>query len=81
MLQQLTNFGEPIIAVEDANHDNRGELLLSHRHEGEDLRLDHAQATLEGLYRLWRRPVCLATQVEGKACQLRWDGETHGQRD
>jgi stage V sporulation protein R len=79
LLQQLTNFGEPIILVEDANHENRGELLLKHRHEGEDLRLDHAQATLEALHRIWRRPVCLLTQIEGQAKKLRWDGERHTQ--
>jgi stage V sporulation protein R len=77
ILFQLTNFGEPVIAVEDANYDNRGELLLHHRHEGTDLRLDHAQATLEALRRIWRRPVCLQTVVEGKPRRLRYDGERH----
>ena len=40
ILFQLTNFGDPFILVEDANHDNRGELLLRHRHEGVDLDVD-----------------------------------------
>ena len=46
MLFSLTNFGEPFIFVEDANHENRGELLMRHRHEGTDLQVDHARATL-----------------------------------
>ena len=37
LLFQLTNFGDPFIYVEDANYENRGELLLRHRHEGIDL--------------------------------------------
>src|ERR1700722_8327854 len=32
MLFQLTNAGSPFIYVDDANHDNRGELLLTHDH-------------------------------------------------
>jgi stage V sporulation protein R len=77
LLAQLTNFGEPCILVDDANYENRGELLLRHRHEGVDLQLDHARATLEALYRVWRRPVCLQTLVEGKPRLLRFDGKEH----
>src|SRR3954453_12080593 len=43
MLFSLTNFGDPFILVEDSNHDNRGELLMRHRHEGTDLQVDHAR--------------------------------------
>ena len=49
MLFSLTNFGDPFIFVEDSNHDNRGELLMRHRHEGTDLQIDHARATLTAL--------------------------------
>ena len=37
LLFRLTNFGEPFIFVEDGNFENRGELLLRHKHEGVDL--------------------------------------------
>ena len=43
LLFQLTNGGNPFIYVEDANYDNRGELLLRHDHQGLDLRQDYAQ--------------------------------------
>ncbi len=66
LLFQLTNFGEPFIHVEDANYDNRGELLLRHRHEGIDLQVDHARGTIGALGRIWRRPVNLLTVVDGK---------------
>ncbi len=80
MLFQLTNFGEPVILVEDANHDNRGELLLRHRHEGTDLHEENAKATLEALGRIWRRPVCIHSMVEGKAKLVRYDGKEHTER-
>jgi len=75
MLFSLTNFGDPFIFVEDSNHDNRGELLMRHRHEGTDLQIDHARATLTSLVRIWRRPVNLLTMVEGKQKLFRYDGK------
>ncbi len=80
ILFQLTNFGEPFILVEDANHENRGELLLVHRHEGTDLHEDHARATLDALHRVWRRPVTLQTNLDGKPKLLRYDGKEHTQK-
>lgn len=77
LLFQLTNFGNPFIYVEDANWENRGELLLRHDHRGVDLRSDYARETLNALVRIWKRPVCLATLVEGKKMLLRYDGKEH----
>jgi stage V sporulation protein R len=80
ILFQLTNFGEPFIAVEDSNHDNRGELLLRHRHEGVDLHEENARATLSALERIWRRPVTIITVVDGKTKMLRFDGKDHTEK-
>lgn len=77
LLSQLTNFGEPFIAVEEANHENRGELLLRHQHEGTDLHIDNAHASMEGLQRIWRRPVHLTTVIEEKKRMLTYDGKEH----
>jgi len=74
LLFQLTNFGQPFIYVEDGNYENRGELMLRHQHEGTDLRVDHARDTLAALHRVWKRPVCLLSKVEGKGKILRFDG-------
>jgi stage V sporulation protein R len=76
-LAQLTNFGNPFIYVEDGNFENRGELLLMHDHRGVDLRADYAKETLTSLVRVWRRPVNLATQTDGKKVLLRFDGKDH----
>lgn len=66
LLFQLTNFGQPIIDVVDANYENRGELYLVHRHEGVDLDANYLEATLGNLYTIWGRPVHLETCVEDK---------------
>lgn len=63
LLFQLTNFGNPIIEIVDANYENRGAMYLVHRHEGVDLDLPYAQDTLKNLYTLWTRPVHLETTL------------------
>ncbi|HET6922254.1 MAG TPA: SpoVR family protein [Anaeromyxobacteraceae bacterium] len=80
LLHQLTNVGQPVIAVDDGNFENRGELLLVHRHDGVDLKLDHARDTLKHLQSLWRRPVNLATKVEGRGVLFRFDGKDHAEK-
>ncbi len=77
LLSQLTNSGNPVIFVEDANYKNRGELLLRHEHRGIDLRIDYAQRALEALVRLWKRPASLATKVEDKPVLFSYDGAAH----
>ncbi len=81
LLRDITNLGNPILAVEDANHGNRGELLLRHSWDGLDLRLDYAKDTLEALQRVWSRPVHVLTRLDGKARLLSYDGTRHGAED
>jgi stage V sporulation protein R len=64
LLFQLTNFGQPLIEVVDANYENRGELYLVHRHNEIDLDVPYAEDTLANLYKLWGRPVHLETMME-----------------
>jgi stage V sporulation protein R len=80
LLGSLTNFGQPVIMVVDGNFENRGELLLEHKHDGTDLRIDYARDTLENLFRIWSRPVHIRTLVEDKERILGFDGESHLER-
>ena len=80
LLCQIANRGLPYIYVEDGNYENRAELYLSHRHEGMDLRVDHARDTLENIQRIWSRPVHLETNVQGRRKILTYDGEKHTER-
>ena len=80
LLSSLTNFGQPIILVQNANYANRGELLLRHEHEGVDLKLDWALDTLEHLHAVWTRPVHLETVVEEKEKLFSFDGREHSQK-
>jgi stage V sporulation protein R len=73
LLKSLTNRGQPFIFVEDGNFENRGELLLRHRHEGMDLDMGQAQDTLRNLFLVWSRPVNVLTKVDNKGKILRFD--------
>lgn len=75
MLSSLTNFGSPVIEIEDANFANRGELLLAHRHQGVDLDMRFAQETMKNIHGLWKRPVNLVTKYDGKEVTFCFDGE------
>lgn len=81
LLAALTNFGNPIIRVVDANHKNRGELYLVHDWTGADLQFDHAALTLENLFKMWKRPVHIETLEGGKGRLLSFDGEQASTRE
>lgn len=66
LLTSLTNGGQPIIKVVESNYENRGELLLEHDHQGLDLDLGYARATMGNLQKIWGRPVHILTGVDGK---------------
>ncbi|MBX3020330.1 MAG: SpoVR family protein [Bdellovibrionales bacterium] len=73
-LFQLTNFGQPIISVVDANHNNRGELLLTHLFEGVEMQPDYMQETMKNLFAIWSRPVAVATVLDGDPKIVSFDG-------
>ena len=77
LLWSLTNMGQPIIRVEDANHENRGILLLMHDHQGVDLDIAYANGTLQNLQKIWGRPVSVETVIDGKPKLLTHDGELY----
>ena len=78
LLFSLTNLGQPIVQVVDANYANRGELYLIHRFEGVPLDVEKARDTLRNLHRLWRRPVHLETAEEDdRGRLLSYDGSEH----
>ncbi|MEZ5965855.1 MAG: SpoVR family protein [Planctomycetota bacterium] len=81
LLDALTNFGQPIIYVADANHKNRGELYLFHEWHGTDLLFEHALQTLKGVHALWKRPVHIETREKGKPRLLTYDGKEAATRE
>lgn len=75
LLFQLTNWGQPIIEVVDGNFENRGELLIRHRHEGVDMQPDYMEETLKNLQAIWARPVNLLTVMEQEEKLYHFDGK------
>lgn len=75
LLQSLTNFGQPSIAIVDANNKNRGELKLKHNHEGVDLDMEYARETLKALHKIWKRTVLIETVIGEQKKILVFNGE------
>lgn len=75
LLTQLSNFGSPIIEVEDANYKNRKELLLRHVHNGVDLDMQFAAETMKNIFAMWKRPVNLTTKYEEKEVIFNFEGK------
>ena len=74
LLFLLTNLGQPIIGIEDANYNNRGILLFGHKHEEVDLQPDYMEGTMKNIYSLWKRPVYLKTKMEEEGLIFSYDG-------
>jgi stage V sporulation protein R len=81
LLFQLTNFGNPFIYVEDGNFQNRSELLLSHKHEGIDLKKDYALEVLKNMTAIWTRPVHLRTLQDDKMVLWSHDGQEFSEQE
>lgn len=81
LLRSLSNFGRPIIRVEDGNFENRGELLLVHQHEGIELDFEAASDTLRNVFLLWKRPVSLSTKYNNQAKLISFDGKEIKEKD
>ncbi len=80
LLKQLTNFGQPMIYVEDANYQNRGELLLWHKFDGQELKLEYATEVLGNLVSLWSRPVHIRTMNDNKQVIWSHDGSRFNEK-
>ena len=75
LLAQLTNGGQPLISIVDADFEGRGELHLEHAFEGIPLDIRYAQATVQNLQRIWQRPVHVDTVYQDKRIRIRCDGD------
>jgi len=75
LLQNLTNLGQPIISVLDANFQNRGELLLQHQFEETELDKNYAADTLKNLQAVWKRPVHIQSLLEERPVLWSFTGE------
>lgn len=61
LLIMLANGGSPVIQIENANYENRGELFLVHEFAERELDMQKANDTLKNIYKMWTRPIHLKT--------------------
>lgn len=80
LVDNMTNFGAPVITVEDGDWEHRGELYLKHHYDGKPLDMQRTTRCLRYLVRLWGRPVHLETVIDDEQVLLSCDGNTIAQR-
>jgi len=66
IVDSMTNFGQPILRVEDGDYKRRGELYLKHAFDGKQLDPDYTGRVLKNIQKLWSRPTHLETVLGGK---------------
>jgi hypothetical protein len=49
-------------------------MLLRHKHQGKDLKIDWAVETLKNIHKIWSRPVNIATIIESENKVIHYDG-------
>src|SRR5207247_253182 len=80
IVNSMTNFGAPVIKVEDGDYRHARELYLKHYYDGRPLDTDYTTRTLKQVQFLWGRPVHLETMVDEDPVLVSYDGETLEQR-
>jgi len=81
IIESMTNFGSPVIKVEDGNYARHHELYLKHYYDGKPLDTEYTARTLKNIHMLWGRPVHLETVVDEDAVLLTYDGEEFTQNN
>ena len=73
IVDSMTNFGQPILTVEDGDYKRRGEMYLKHHYDGKALDPDYTERVLKNIQKLWGRPVHLETVVDDAKVVLSCD--------
>jgi stage V sporulation protein R len=76
LVDSMTNFGQPVITVDDGDYNHRGELYLRHAFDGKPLDVDYTRRTLKNIFSLWSRPVHLETKIDDETTVISFDGDT-----
>lgn len=80
LLDSMTNFGVPVVTVEDGDYERRGELYLKHHYDGKPLDMEYTTRALRNIYTIWGRPVHLETVADGTRLIFTCDGGQVKQR-
>ncbi|MCW5934498.1 MAG: SpoVR family protein [Fimbriimonadia bacterium] len=80
LVDQMTNFGIPLLTVEDGDWEHRGELYVKHHYDGKPLDLQRATRCMRYMHNLWGRPVHIETVIDDEEVLLTFDGNNIGQR-
>lgn len=75
LVDSMTNFGSPVIMVEDGDYNRHRELYLKHYYDGKPLDNDYTARTMKNIFFLWGRPIHLETIVDDERILLTYNEE------
>ena len=75
IINEIANFGKPLIVVRDGDYRDNEELYLEHKFDGRELDMNYAVDVMKALYRIWRRAVHLETILGEKRTLVTYNGE------
>lgn len=75
LVASMNNSGDPYLAVVDADHNRKGELLIKHSFEGRELDIDYLKKVLPYIHTLWGRTVGVETVVGDTRVTFFYDGK------
>lgn len=70
MIKNIGSASIPVLQITDADFLGKRGLYVKHEHDGRDLQLEYAQASLKHLEQLWGKEVTLETIVNGRPSRL-----------
>lgn len=73
LILRFSNFGDPVIEIEDYDYEGKRALLLVHRFDGRRLDVHRADKALAAIADVWQQRVCLRTQMrKGPVLATAW---------
>jgi stage V sporulation protein R len=75
IINELINFGKPVIVVRDYDYNHNRELYMQHKYDGRELDMEYAIDVMKAMYRTWKRSIHLETIRDDKRLLVSYNGD------
>lgn len=75
LINELINFGKPLIVVRNADYNGNRELYLLHKFDGRELDMEYAVDVMKAIFNIWNKPVHLETVISEKRSLVTYNGD------
>jgi len=75
IINELLNFGKPLIVVLDPNYGDNKEMYMLHKFDGRELDMNYAVDVMKALFKIWKTTIHLETILNGKRTLVSYNGD------